>query len=232
MAGTGDGQASDSIACKDLSGCLCAHLGAVGSRLARRVLRSAGLGHGAGPGRSDHVVGSAEAISGLSLILGGWYWLWVVRRRIWTLPLLQVLAYYAGAAALWLALVSTERGLLPDRLQRLPAGLLLPAIAPFDHSGGRGPHRPVVGHGVPRCGAAFGTVLTDRAALSRPLHPGRALGRRHHAPEPGPPSPDRGTGGDPSRAGGSGETGGHPRRARSAWRTRFTTRWPRASPAS
>ena len=46
------------------------------------------------------------AISGLGLLLGGWYWLWVVRRRIWTLPILQVLAYFAGAAALWLLLVS------------------------------------------------------------------------------------------------------------------------------
>jgi len=46
------------------------------------------------------------AISGLGLVLGGWYWLWVVRRRIWTLPILQVLAYFAGAGALWLALVS------------------------------------------------------------------------------------------------------------------------------
>ncbi|HEV2929931.1 MAG TPA: sensor histidine kinase [Propionibacteriaceae bacterium] len=46
------------------------------------------------------------AISGLGLLLGGWYWLWVVRRRIWTLPILQVLAYFAGAAALWLLLAS------------------------------------------------------------------------------------------------------------------------------
>lgn len=46
------------------------------------------------------------AISGLGLLLGGWYWLWVVRRRIWTLPIPQVLTYYAGSAALWLALVS------------------------------------------------------------------------------------------------------------------------------
>jgi signal transduction histidine kinase len=46
------------------------------------------------------------AISALGLLLAGWYWLWVVERRIWTLPIRQVLAYFAGAAALWLALVS------------------------------------------------------------------------------------------------------------------------------
>ena len=46
------------------------------------------------------------AISVLASAFGGWYWLWVVRRGIWTLPLLQVFAYLAGAAALWLALMS------------------------------------------------------------------------------------------------------------------------------
>jgi len=46
------------------------------------------------------------AIAGLSVLLGGWYWRWVVRRRIWTLPMLQVLTYFAGAAALWLSAVS------------------------------------------------------------------------------------------------------------------------------
>lgn len=49
------------------------------------------------------------AIVVLAGILGGWYWLWVVRRRIWTLPLLQVLAYLAGAAAVWVALVSLHQ---------------------------------------------------------------------------------------------------------------------------
>ena len=49
------------------------------------------------------------AISGLVVLLGGWYWLWVVRRRIWTLPILQVLAYFAGAAALWLTLMSLHQ---------------------------------------------------------------------------------------------------------------------------
>ena len=42
----------------------------------------------------------------LGLTFGAWYWLWVARRRIWTLPVPQVLAYFAGAAALWLALMS------------------------------------------------------------------------------------------------------------------------------
>jgi signal transduction histidine kinase len=50
--------------------------------------------------------GGRAAISGLGLVLGGWYWLWVVRRRIWTLPILQVLAYFVGAGALWIALMS------------------------------------------------------------------------------------------------------------------------------
>jgi signal transduction histidine kinase len=45
-------------------------------------------------------------VAALGALLGAWYWLWVVRRRIWTLPVLQVLAYFAGAAALWLSLVS------------------------------------------------------------------------------------------------------------------------------
>ncbi len=42
----------------------------------------------------------------LGVLLGAWYWLWVVRRRIWTLPMVQVLVYFAGAAALWVGLVS------------------------------------------------------------------------------------------------------------------------------
>lgn len=49
------------------------------------------------------------AIPGLAALLGGWYWLWVVRRRIWTLPQLHVLVYLAGAAGLWLALVSLHQ---------------------------------------------------------------------------------------------------------------------------
>ena len=42
----------------------------------------------------------------LGSALGAWYWLWVVRRRIWALPMLQVLAYFTGAAGIWLALLS------------------------------------------------------------------------------------------------------------------------------
>jgi signal transduction histidine kinase len=52
------------------------------------------------------------SIAGLSVVFGGWYWLWVVRRRIWTLPILHVLAYLAGAAALWLSLVSVHEAFL------------------------------------------------------------------------------------------------------------------------
>ncbi len=44
----------------------------------------------------------------LSMLLGGWYWLWAVRRRIWALPLRQVVAYLVGAAALWGGLVSVH----------------------------------------------------------------------------------------------------------------------------
>ena len=51
--------------------------------------------------------GAERAVAAvLAALLGGWYWLWVVRRRIWTLPILQVLAYFAGAAAVWLLAVS------------------------------------------------------------------------------------------------------------------------------
>ena len=50
--------------------------------------------------------GEGAAITGLSGFLGAWYWLWVVRRRLWTRPILQVIAYFAGAAALWLVAVS------------------------------------------------------------------------------------------------------------------------------
>ena len=46
------------------------------------------------------------ALTGLSVLLAGWYWLWVVRRRIWALPILQVIAYFVGAATLWLLAVS------------------------------------------------------------------------------------------------------------------------------
>ena len=50
--------------------------------------------------------GTRTAISLTALVLAGWYGLWVVRRRIWTLPIVQVLAYLVGAAALWLPLMS------------------------------------------------------------------------------------------------------------------------------
>ena len=82
------------------------------------------------------------AISGLSLLLGGWYWLWVVRRRIWTLPILQVLAYFAGAAALWLLLVSMNEAFfliafsayqqvfsyLPSRRSAIPGVVVLTGL--------------------------------------------------------------------------------------------------------
>ena len=42
----------------------------------------------------------------LGVLLGAWYWRWVVRRRIWTLPVAQILVYLAGAAATWVGLVS------------------------------------------------------------------------------------------------------------------------------
>ena len=46
------------------------------------------------------------AVSVLSVFLGAWYWRWTVRRRIWTLPMAQILVYFAGAAATWVGLVS------------------------------------------------------------------------------------------------------------------------------
>ncbi len=46
------------------------------------------------------------ALAVLTLLLAGWYWLWVVRRRIWALPILQVIAYFVGAATLWFLAVS------------------------------------------------------------------------------------------------------------------------------
>lgn len=49
------------------------------------------------------------AICVLAAAFGAWYWLWTVRRRMWALPLLQVLAYFVGAAALWLALMSLHQ---------------------------------------------------------------------------------------------------------------------------
>lgn len=52
------------------------------------------------------------AVTALGLLFGAWYWLWVVRLRIWTLPMLHVLAYFAGAAALWLSLVSQNEAFL------------------------------------------------------------------------------------------------------------------------
>ncbi len=42
----------------------------------------------------------------LGVLLGAWYWLWVPRRGIWTLPMAQVLTYLAGAAGIWVGLVA------------------------------------------------------------------------------------------------------------------------------
>ncbi len=44
-------------------------------------------------------------VGALSVTLAGWYWFWARNRRIWSLPLLQLLVYFAGAAALWVLLV-------------------------------------------------------------------------------------------------------------------------------
>lgn len=44
----------------------------------------------------------------LAATLSGWYWGWALRRRIWDRTGLQVLAYLAGAATLWVLLILTS----------------------------------------------------------------------------------------------------------------------------
>jgi hypothetical protein len=41
----------------------------------------------------------------LAVALAGWFWVWAIHRRIWDLPLLQVLVYFAGAATLFVFLI-------------------------------------------------------------------------------------------------------------------------------
>ncbi len=72
------------------------------------------------------------AAAGLATLLGGWYWLWVVRRRIWTLPIPQVLVYFAGAAALWLLALSVNEAyflLAFSAYQQVPSYLPSPRSA-------------------------------------------------------------------------------------------------------
>jgi hypothetical protein len=153
------------------------------------------------------------AISGLGLLLGGWYWLWVVRRRIWTLPILQVLAYFAGAAALWLLLVSMNEAFfliafsayqqvfsyLPSLRWAIPGVVVLTGLLlamEFLDAGQPSPLSLLI--------ALLSAGLCILGALWVDAI---------NAPEPGPPSPDRGAGGNPSRAGGGRATGRHPRGA-------------------
>lgn len=82
------------------------------------------------------------AIVALALFLAGWYWLWAIRRRIWNLPLLQVVAYLAGAATLWVLLLVLHEayfivafsayaqvfGFLPSPRSAVPGSLVLTAL--------------------------------------------------------------------------------------------------------
>jgi len=82
------------------------------------------------------------AIASLALALAGWYWIWAVRRQVWKRPLLQVIAYLAGAATLWtLLLVLHESffivafsayaqvfGFLPSPRSAVPGAVVLTAL--------------------------------------------------------------------------------------------------------
>ncbi len=45
------------------------------------------------------------AILVLAVAMAGWYWVWAIHRRIWDLPLVRVLVYFAGAAPLFAFLI-------------------------------------------------------------------------------------------------------------------------------
>lgn len=129
------------------------------------VLWRARAGHGAHPDRSRHIVGGASSGFGPGrglrrLVLG----------LVGPAPNLD-LAHAAGPRLLrWRGgvvgrLGVAARGVLPDHLQRLPAGPRLPSISSVDHHRGRGPHRPAVGDAVHCRGAPFHFDVADSAAL-------------------------------------------------------------------
>ena len=82
------------------------------------------------------------AILTFAVCLGGWYWLWAIHRRIWNLPILQVLAYFAGAATLWVSLLllheaffiiafsaySQVFGFLPSPRSAIPGAVVLTVL--------------------------------------------------------------------------------------------------------
>lgn len=97
--------------------------------------------------------GRRAASAVLSALLGGWYWAWVVRRRVWARPMAQVLAYLGGAAALWAVLVVLH-----------PAYLLVAFSA----------YQQVISYLPTRRAAVVGVVVLSGLLSSLPLLEGRA----------------------------------------------------------
>jgi len=85
--------------------------------------------------------GQRSGISALAVVLAGWYGLWAIRRRVWSSPLLHVVAYLAGAATLWVLLLVLHEafflvafsgyaqvfGFLPSPRSAIPGAVVLTA---------------------------------------------------------------------------------------------------------